>query len=90
MPGGGSIAEGKQATVQIVVVFWLSDKWKMWDIFRRFIGKHNALTTLSFESHYQMAYTMLQMYLDSNMLFDVFTLLPWCKKSVNFIFIHIK
>lgn len=43
----------------------------MWDIFRRFIGKHNALTTLSFGPHYQMAYTVLQMYLDSNMFFDV-------------------
>lgn len=46
----------------------------LWDIFRCFIGKHNALTTLSFGSHYQMAYTVLQMYLDSNVFFDVVAL----------------
>lgn len=46
----------------------------MWDIFRRFIGKHNALTTLSFGSHYQIADTVLQMYLDSNTFFDVLAL----------------
>lgn len=39
----------------------------MWNTFRCFIGKHSALTTLSFGSHYQMAYTVLQMYLDSTM-----------------------
>lgn len=54
--------------------FWLKDKWKMWDIFRHFTGKHNSQTTLSFGSHYQMAHTVLQMYLDSNMFFDVLTL----------------
>ena len=43
----------------------------MWDIFRRLAGKHSALTTLSFGSHYQMAYTVLQMYLDSNSFSDV-------------------
>lgn len=35
----------------------------MWDISWRFIGKHNARTTLSFGSHFQMAYTVLQMFI---------------------------
>lgn len=72
MPGGSSIAEGKQATVQIGAVVWLNDGSGKCGIFSdASFGKHNALTTLSFGSHYQMAYTVLQMYLDSNTFFYV-------------------
>lgn len=67
-------------------------KWKMWDTFTHFIGKHRALSTLSSGSHYQMAYIVLQMCLDST------ELIFWCfssafcgaRKAWILFFIHIK
>lgn len=72
--------------MQIVVVFWLSVTGKRGIFSDAFAGKHSALTTLSFGSHYQMAYAVLQMYLDSDSFSDVLAQRSSVREKLQFCF----